>query len=378
MLAGIGVTVSRGGWLVTGLVMIAFCCVLLSQQNYRIQAMVLAGILVIGGSVVISKAQFMQARVEKSLLSGSVDDLRFSMWQPAYRMWQDNFWWGVGPGHYDFRFRQYRPTDVQLRPGHAHNDYLNTLADWGLAGAVLVAAAMVALGWGVAKTWRSVRGARDDFARKQSNKFAVLIGAVLGLAAILLHSFGDFNMHVPANAILAITLMALLSSQWRFTTERYWVSLGVTMRCLASVLLIAGAVCLGGEGWRKAREYTWLHRAQELPADTFSRIEALTNAFQLESKNFETTYAIAESYRRQSLDTSDEEANATTREAMQWFQRGMKLNPFDGYNWLGYGMCLDWISAEADREKSWEYYERANELDPNGYFTTANTGWHFM
>ena len=24
------------------------------------------------------------------------------------------------------------PQEIQARPGHAHNDYLNTLADWGL------------------------------------------------------------------------------------------------------------------------------------------------------------------------------------------------------------------------------------------------------
>ncbi len=135
-------------------------------------------------------------------------------------MWRDHFWWGVGPGHGDYRFREYRPVDVQLRPGHAHNDYLNALADWGLAGTALVAAAFLAIGWSVAKTWRTVRGPPDDFARKKSNKFAVLIGAMLGLAAILLHSFGDFNMHVPANAIVVVTLMVLLSSQWRFVTER--------------------------------------------------------------------------------------------------------------------------------------------------------------
>jgi hypothetical protein len=28
-------------------------------------------------------------------------------------------------------------------------------------------------------------------------------------------------------------------------------------------------------------------------------------------------------------------------------------------------------------EDSSPYYQRANQLDPNGYWTTANTGWHY-
>jgi tetratricopeptide (TPR) repeat protein len=221
-----------------------------------------------------------------------------------------------------------------------------------------------------------VRGARDDFARKPSNKFAVLIGAVLGLIAILLHSFGDFNMHVPANAILAVTLMALLSSQWRFTTERYWFSMGAVLKGAVTLALVAGLGCLAFEGARKAREFAWLRQAEQFPQNSADSIEPLTNAFRVEPMNFETTYKVGECYRYQSWDGADDYV-PLAREAMQWYQRGMKLNPHDGYNWLRYGMCLDWMGAEA-KEKADAYYERANELDPNGYFTTANTGWHYI
>jgi Flp pilus assembly protein TadD len=43
-------------------------------------------------------------------------------------------------------------------------------------------------------------------------------------------------------------------------------------------------------------------------------------------------------------------------------------------------MCLDWIGQGADeaREEAAPYYARANYLDPNGSFTTVNTGWHYV
>ena len=61
--------------------------------------------------------------------------------------------------------------------------------------------------------------------------------------------------------------------------------------------------------------------------------------------------------------------------AMQWYARGMKLNPHDGYNYLRYGMCLDWLD-QADA--AGPYYNRADALDPNGYYTEAIIGWHYV
>ena len=64
---------------------------------------------------------------------------------------------------------------------------------------------------------------------------------------------------------------------------------------------------------------------------------------------------------------------------MDWYKRGMKLSPYESNNWLRYGMCLDWINnGEKTGEDSAPVYMRANELDPNGYITTAYIGWHYV
>jgi hypothetical protein len=38
------------------------------------------------------------------------------------------------------------------------------------------------------------------------------LGAVAGITAILVHSFGDFNLNIPANAILFTVLAALAAA----------------------------------------------------------------------------------------------------------------------------------------------------------------------
>src|SRR5882724_10928019 len=379
MLAGIGTTLSRGGWLATTLSLAVLCGVLLFQRHYRIKALVLAVALVAGGFWLVPKVPLLQERVQNVSTGHIPDDMRFSIWAPAIQMWRDHFWWGTGPAHFDYRFREYRPPLVQSRPDFAHNDYLNTLADWGVAGTALVASAWVLVYWGVFGAWKSVRGPLDDFARKKSNKQAFATGAAVGLLAMLLHSATDFNMHIPANAILAVALMALLSSQQRCASERYWFNLRLVSKCAATLVLLAGLAYLGYEGWRGAREDLWLHRAMRTPAFSYMRIAALEKAVEAEPMNFATTYAIGECYRTKSFNSESEEPGALAGKAMEWYQRGMKLDPYDGYNWLRYGMCLDKFGPDEGPQKEAEpYYKRADELDPNGYYMSANIGWHYM
>jgi O-antigen ligase len=374
MLAGIGVTMSRGGWLVTAVMLVMLCGVLLTQRNFRLQALVLLALVIVGGLAITPKLTGMHERFANTFSSGKADDLRFSIWKPAYQMWQDHFWLGAGPDHFDYLFRIYRPQEVQLRPGRAHNDYLNTLADWGVIGTGVVAAAWVLLYWGARKSWQAVRGVQDDFSRRKSNKYAFVMGASLGLFTVLLHAIVDFNMHTPAVALLAVTLMALLSGHLRFATERYWAGGGAAMKWAGIVVLVLGGVYLAYEGGRGAREYRWLRQAERLPEYTFAKAAALEKAHQAEPMNFETTYGIGECYWMKSWAGPDD-YEALAKKAMEWYQRGMKLNRYYGYNWLRTGMCLDWIGQQ---EKAWEYYQHGYDLDPNGYLTTANMGWHFV
>jgi O-antigen ligase len=377
MLAGIAVTVSRGGWISTGLVLLLFFTVLLFHRNYRVPALVALVVLVTAGAFLLPRSEMFQRRLKQLVTEqGTVDDdARFSLWRPAVRVWQDHPWWGGGPAHFNYRFRVHRPEEVQVSPDWAHNDYLNTLADWGVAGATLVASAWVLLGLGISKTWRCVRGSSNDFGQQRgSNKFAFVLGASLGLTAILAHSVVDFNMQIPANAILAVSLMALLSGHLRFATERYWARLGAWAAVPVSVCLLAGLAYLGWQSWRHASEYVWLDRAQRAPAYSQAQIDFLTRAFAAEPMNANTAAAIGEAFRIQSLSGPDN-SRELAEKALGWFERGMKLNPLDAHGFLHYGMCLDWLGRQAE---SGPYFDRAEQLDPNSHFILANIGLHYV
>ena len=340
IMAGIVVTLSRGSWLSTALSLVVFFGVLLFQRGHRLASLALLVVILGGAGYFLSGNYSLLARIKRADMKDAKAGTRVMLWESALKIWQEDIWWGVGPAHYDYRFRQYRPELVQQRPAWAHNDVLNALVDWGVAGTCLVAAAWGLLGLGVVKTWGSVRGSANDLrGRKNSNKFAFVLGASVGLFAILVHSTCDFNMHIPANAVLAVTLMALLSSHLRFATERYWARVGILLRLAATAVLLAGTVYLGQQGWRLTKEYRNLRQAAAAP-------------------NF-----------------SPENYRALATQAMDWFGRTMKLNRWDGYGCLRYGWCLDWLDRAAESEP---YFNRAEELDPNGYFTLANIGLHYV
>lgn len=375
MLVGMGATVSRAGWAACGASLLVLFGVLAMQRGRRLAALLLLVVVVAGGTLFVVKANPLKKRFVESGPPGLTElDMRYEMWDAAIRMWKDNLWFGVGPGHYDSRFRAYRPLRIQMQPDRAHNEYLNILVDWGLAGGILVATGLGMLAWSVVKSWRHVRRAENEMGSGLSNKFAFVLGAAAGLLALVFHSVLDFNMHIPANAILAVTLAALLTSHLRFATERFWISARTWRKVALIVTLLTGAAYLGWQEVRLGREYVWLERASRQSPFSPEQAELLQRAFAVEPNNPQTSYGIGESFRMRSFEGGRNYA-PLAEEAMSWYKKGIENNPFDGYNYLRYGMCLDWIDRDAE---SGPYFSRADELDPNGYYMTAFIGRHYV
>ena len=381
MSAGLAVTFSRAGCVAAAAGILLVVGILLRHRNHRLKAWLLLLALLAGGAIFVSqylsKTIGFMRRVEQADGAGpGVFDLnsRLEMWRGAGRMWGDHFWWGVGPGLYDYRFREYRPENLQMRPDHAHNDYLNLLADWGTAGGVIVFAGIGLFIFGLVKTWPHVRREENDFGSGQSNRFAFFLGAAGGLTALAVHSTMDFNLHIPANALAGVTLLALMASNLRFATERHWFRAGRPVKLALTGALGAAAVCLVAQEWRGWPETRWLARAEQTQLFSPERAAMLARAFAAEPGNCQTAYDIGECYRTQSF-TGGENYEELAREAMAWYARALRDNPHDGYSWLRTGMCLDWLGRHAEAEP---YYSTAESCDPNGYFTVANIGWHYV
>jgi len=87
---------------------------------------------------------------------------------------------------------------------HVHNDYMEGLAETGILGGICGLAFFILL----------YRQARNNFEAEQGHfSRAVHAGAIVALSGLSLHSFVDFNLHVPSNALLFLLQVHLATSK---------------------------------------------------------------------------------------------------------------------------------------------------------------------
>ena len=374
ILAGIAVTMSRGGWLAAGSVLALFFLLLLQKRQYRIPAIAALLLLAATTTIAYQKSDKLQNRLQKMQEGGSEAFVgaRPAIWKAAWKMWQDNKIWGVGPGHFDYRFPKYRPQEIQARPGRVHNDYLNLLVDWGIIGASVAGIGGLLLIGGLIQTQRYVnRASKDIGANRNSNRSAFLLGSLCSAFALSVHSFFDFNLHIPANAVVAAVILALAASHLRFTSTRHWINDRSGLKIAYTIPLATAAAFLILNSLKSAREQRHLLQAETAKTIT-QQIEQWKQAAQIEPQNFQTLYNIGEALRHLGFHSAENtEENLET--AILWFQKSSKIHPQFAFNDLGIGMALDRLNRI---DEATPYYEEAVKLDPNQHEVLNYMGWH--
>ncbi|ROZ66185.1 O-antigen ligase [Ramlibacter sp. WS9] len=112
------------------------------------------------------------------------------------------FWpWGAGWGVYGAVYPRFQPPEIPGTAGYAHQDYVQMLFEGGVFALVFAGAFVWLVARRIVLFARLVR--RKHRLRRESVA-AALCG--LGLLGFLAHSLVEFNMHIPANAILASLL----------------------------------------------------------------------------------------------------------------------------------------------------------------------------
>jgi O-antigen ligase len=107
---------------------------------------------------------------------------------------------GSGPGSFHVAFPRYRPPTVVNFYDYTHNDYAQFASESGIPG-FLVLGGFAALALAMALLAQGRR--RDPLMR------GISFACIMGVSSILIHSWVDFNLQIPANAALFMVLLAL-------------------------------------------------------------------------------------------------------------------------------------------------------------------------
>ena len=138
-------------------------------------------------------------------------DIRVANWLAALTQFQTAPIFGTGAGTHLYLGRLFRQPELQLDPVHAHNDYLELLAEYGVVGAIGMTVFLAAHAHGGLRALRrAARELRGNTVPDQSG-IALLIGSLAAFAGLAAHSIVDFNLHIPANALTMAFLFGILA-----------------------------------------------------------------------------------------------------------------------------------------------------------------------
>jgi putative inorganic carbon (hco3(-)) transporter len=143
---------------------------------------------------------------------------RMAHWQAGWYMFVSHPWLGVGAGNYPAAYPDYFVATWREALGHAHNYYLNILAELGIiGGSVLiffVAAAFARLGGALVRSEDPRPGSARATAMRPGDAFwrAALAGVFGGLVVFCVHNLFDslfvHSVNVQIGVLLGLGLVA--------------------------------------------------------------------------------------------------------------------------------------------------------------------------
>ncbi len=191
MAAALFMTLSRGGIAGFGLSFVFFVWITQKRRSLRSRSLVLGMIAaVITVVIVIASWNQLEERFE-SLEEQHVS--RLEVWKDSLGLSRDFLFFGSGLGTFESAYLRYQTGNTLALFDHAHNDYIELLTDTGIAGFVIAGIGAVLFFITVYRRWRRKRGLFGK---------CIGAGALASLMAIVVHSTTDFNLHIPANALL--------------------------------------------------------------------------------------------------------------------------------------------------------------------------------
>lgn len=194
---------SRGGWVSLALGLTFMTLVLLRHQAFKRKKLLLTifGILLTTTIVVLASSSIFDRALtlaEDETMEGMGGRVR--IWQGTYEMITNHPWLGTGPGTYATVFPQYQPPGANARFYQAHNDYLHYISELGIL--------VIPIGaWFLLNLFQE---GRRKLRNRSRQTWGITLGAMTGIFTMLCHSFVDFNLHIPANTILFLMLIALV------------------------------------------------------------------------------------------------------------------------------------------------------------------------
>lgn len=375
---GVGITGSRGGWLSATFslgVFTLFGLDVIRRTNRALfpsavyitlltTPLLMTGAFLLGAqSKMILERMELLGKITESRKEG-VYDVRVFNWQAALDQWRVSKWTGTGSGTHLYFGRLYRRPQLQVDPEHAHGDYLEMLAEYGIIGAAGMAFFLFAH---VRRGFRSYKDLVTQHAEephRSSIELALQVGALSAVSSYLAHSVVDFNLHLPGNALLFGFIFGILANPGYLTGVQDDSTTRQRVHFFSRLILPSLGLWLAVVGMPKLRGEIYCERTRVAVREGLydEAVELARLGLQSEKKNPFLYYHLGQAHRLHAMKAPRSVRRAQLELAEKAFRAGLEHFPQDEDLWIRLGQTLD---ALGDYKNARTAYETALHLDPN-------------
>jgi len=253
---------------------------------------------------------------------------------------------GAGANMFDQLSLRYRGAGFTAKPIHAHNDWLQLLAEYGRVGLALGLTFFVVH---VAAGWRNALKMAREIPSvgllPQSTTLGLAAGSVGAAVAVGVHAFFDYGMHIPA-----VVLSAGLCAGWlagarkddtgEFRVVPWWIKACALMPLLVGLSLVALVLREGPAEHRALLSENFLCAGD--PGEAWD--EAITGLV-LRPANPRLLLLAAESAGQLGDAASSPELKKEWyNRASAYFDEAVRERPFFAYAWKERSLALDYQS----------------------------------
>ncbi len=373
---GVAITGSRGGYISALFSLVVFAAISLyvskktRPRHFPRTLFVTVGILlatVLSALAIMSQSDVLRSRLE--LIPRQFEknglDIRIYNWQATLDQFRLAPILGTGAGTHWYFGRHFRRPQLQSDPIHAHGDYLELLAEYGIIGAFGMAAFLIVH---IGRGWEGLRGFLRLHDRAQyggdeplrSGELSFHLAALTTVAAYLAHSVVDFNLHIPGHALILAFVFGILVTPG-VPSESRTLSGAFLMRwalpLIGIVVLVFGLPKFPGE---------YLAEKARISLRNLELDDALSfgvGALKYQMRNPELYFTVGGAHRAMGLIEDDPAARVPHFEAaVNAYLEGLKLFPQDEHTVIRLAETLGELGRfrEAD-----EFFRAALVLDPN-------------
>jgi O-antigen ligase len=151
-----------------------------------------------------------QNTVNKFLSTGIESSGRFLRWPATLSMARDFPIFGSGFGTYRYTYFLYDKDEGSKWSTHAHNDYLEAVAEGGVIGSALFFLLIGLVVYSIVRMWGD---------RKHPDVKLIGIGIITSLFVAAFHSIFDFSLHIPSNIFVFVLVLVLGVKQVTYKRE---------------------------------------------------------------------------------------------------------------------------------------------------------------